>query len=71
MADLPSPTRGTIVTYRENSAHGAPICRAVACGTEIVDPDTQGRWLPVLRPHSGSTIVDAALIVAVGRTGRT
>ena len=66
--DLPTPQRGAIVTYLDPTSAGTPYRSGVSCGAEVIDPETSERWFSVLRPGAGSTIVDAALVVAVELT---
>ena len=68
MAEPRAPARGAIVTYLDTDTQGGPFSRGVSCGLAILDPMTNEPWISVLRPDGGSTIVDAALIMEVGRT---
>lgn len=70
------PSPGTIVTYVDDRDDdivdgGTVFHRAVAVGTELVDPQNRRAWLPVIRSDGVVTLVDAASVVDVLPEGDT
>ena len=65
-ADRPHLAIGAVVVYFEPNASGTEsFRRAVAIGPEIIDPQTDDWWAPVVRPDSVIDLLPVTLIVTL------
>lgn len=52
----PPVGRGTIITYVDHPDRA--LVRAVAIGPELVDPETDTAWIPLVKPDCTATLAD-------------
>lgn len=64
MTSTPHTDRGNIVTYLDiGDDQQGRFCRAVVTGADVLDPETDLDWMPIVRPNGEPTLLDPALIV--------